>query len=55
MLKVIDLARETGQTVPSIRIIGIEPESVEPGLELSRALRARFEEYIRAALEEISA
>jgi hydrogenase maturation protease len=50
LLRVIELARQMALPVPPITIVGIEPETIEQGLELSAALTARFDEYLRAAL-----
>jgi len=54
ILKVLQLAASLGYPVPRITILGIQPENVGPGLELSEALGRRFETYLRAALEEIA-
>jgi hydrogenase maturation protease len=53
VLKIIDLARQLGQHVPELFIIGIEPESVTPCLTLSRPLETRFEEYLQTAIDRI--
>jgi hydrogenase maturation protease len=51
-LSVIDMASRLGLAVPEIRVFGIEPESVGPGLELSETLQRRFEEYLQAIGEQ---
>jgi hypothetical protein len=33
--------------------LGIQPEDLSPGLELSPALEKRFSTYLRVALEEV--
>ncbi len=53
ILRIIEAARRIGCPVPPISIVGIEPERVEPGLELSDTLRARFEEYLAAVLDQL--
>ena len=53
VLKVIELARRLGTPVPPLVILGIQPGSLGPGLELSPALEQRLETYARLALEEI--
>ncbi len=54
ILKVLELARRLGYAIPPITILGIQPQSLGPGLELSPALASRFESYVLAALEEVS-
>mgnify|MGYP003833221091 CR=1 FL=1 len=54
LLKVIELAEQLGQFVPRIRIMGIEPQSMEQGMKLSAILQGRFEIYLNAAVAEIS-
>jgi hydrogenase maturation protease len=53
VLQVLDLAASLGYPIPRILIMGIEPATVEPGLELSPALERRFEEYLQAALAKV--
>ena len=53
ILKVIAIARSLDYRIPPLRILGIQPERMEAGMEISDALRARFYEYVQAALEEI--
>jgi hydrogenase maturation protease len=53
ILKILELAKSLGQPLPLVTILGIQPGSLEPGMELSPALLKRFETYLRAALEEI--
>lgn len=55
VLRVIDLGRQMGLAVPRITIVGIEPERVEPGLELGPTLSRRFGEYVGAALTALDA
>jgi len=54
VLRVVEMARQMGQALPPIRILGIEPERLGPGFELSEALQARLEEYAAACLEELT-
>jgi hydrogenase maturation protease len=42
VLRIVELARQLGCPIPPITIVGIEPERIEPGLELSDALQARI-------------
>jgi len=54
LLRVIELARTAGYVIPRVEIMGIEPASLEYGLELSPALRARLDDYVAAALARLS-
>ena len=54
ILKVLEFARDLGYPIPKVRILGIQPERMAPGMELSETLMRHFEEYLKAALEEIS-
>jgi len=53
LLKVIELASSVGYVVPDIAILGIEPASMDPVMELSETLKARFGEYVDAVLSEM--
>lgn len=53
LLKVLELARNLGYSIPAIIILGIQPGSLEPKMELSPELQKRFAEYLRVALEEV--
>jgi hydrogenase maturation protease len=53
LLQTLALARETGYHVPPIRILGIQPETLEPSMDLSNTLKSRFDEYLTAALKTI--
>jgi hydrogenase maturation protease len=53
ILKVLDFARGLGFPVPPVVVLGIQPETMELGMELSPALQGRFEEYVRVAVEEV--
>jgi hydrogenase maturation protease len=55
VLRIIDLARQIGCPVPETTIVGIEPERVAPGLELSAALQSRFAEYVAAVASVLTA
>jgi hydrogenase maturation protease len=50
LLRLMELARAVGCPIPAIAILGIEPERLEPGLEISATLEARFDEYLDAAI-----
>jgi hydrogenase maturation protease len=53
VLRVLKMARGLGYPVPPVTILGIQPENLEPGLELSPALEKRLDTYIRVALDEV--
>jgi hydrogenase maturation protease len=53
ILRVLEMARGLGYPIPPITILGIQPENLGPGLELSPALEERFDAYLRAVLEEV--
>ncbi|MCM2323475.1 MAG: hydrogenase maturation protease [Oligoflexia bacterium] len=53
MLKILTMARQAGYPIPPIRILGIEPEKLEPVFELSPILQSRFEEYLGEAIRQI--
>ena len=53
LMKVLELARLAGYTVPRLRIMGIEPGTVEPGAGLSQVIRDRTAACARAAIVEL--
>ncbi len=53
LLRIIAMGEQLGCPIPPITILGIEPERIEPGLELSSTLQARFDEYVHATLERL--
>jgi hydrogenase maturation protease len=53
VLKVIELARAMTCVVPKLRFMGIEPETVESGAGLSRALLQKLDAYVAAAVNEL--
>jgi hydrogenase maturation protease len=53
ILEILRFAKSLGYRLPPITILGIQPEDLSPGLELSPALRERFDAYLRTALEEV--
>lgn len=48
-LKAIQMARELGYHLPKIKIMGIQPATMTPGLEISPELAKRFDEYVSVA------
>ncbi len=53
LLQAIELGRALGLPVPPIRVLGIEPERVEPGMELSPRLAAALPGYVEAAFRAV--
>jgi hydrogenase maturation protease len=54
ILKVIELGHRLGLPIPPIEVMGIEPESMKMGMELSGTLTRRFDEYVKTAINRIS-
>ncbi len=53
ILKLIELAKQIDQHIPPIRILAIQPASMDVDQGLSPELETRFQEYVLAALHEI--
>ena len=53
LLRIVALARQLGQAPEQIVIFGIQPERVEPGLDLSRTLMDGIDEYISRVRHEL--
>ena len=53
LLKIVDLARRAELFIPDIRIMAIQPESLDAGMTLSNTLADQLDDYIRTALTEI--
>lgn len=53
LLHTLELARRLGDCPKEIIIFGIEPDSLQPGLELSPTLELRLEEYLGLLLREL--
>jgi len=54
LIKIIDLAKQLDQCPAEITIFGIEPQTVEPGCELSETLAGRFDEYVTMIRQELA-
>jgi hydrogenase maturation protease len=52
-LKVLELARSAGYTIPPFAVMGIEPLAVEHGTGLSACLSERLPAYAAAAIEHL--
>ncbi len=53
LIKIIDLAGQLGQCPDEIIIFGIEPEVIEPGTDLSKALAGKVEHYVCVVHREL--
>jgi len=53
LLPVVALARQLGYPIPPLVVMGIEPVSTEPGLELSPLLAAQLDGYARVAIARL--
>lgn len=54
IIKLFQLAEETGCHIPKISILAIQPESLGMGMTLSEALETRLGSYVHAAIGEIT-
>jgi hydrogenase maturation protease len=54
VLKVLELAREAGYSMPPFAIMGIEPCEMGNGMTLSECLAERVPAYAAAAIEHLS-
>jgi hydrogenase maturation protease len=53
ILKIVELARGLGYAIPPIKVLAIQPESLEMEMSLSSTLEGRFDEYVDVAISEI--
>lgn len=53
ILKLMELARQAREPIPDIRVMAIQPESLEDGTDLSEPLSEMLDVYVQAALAEI--
>jgi hydrogenase maturation protease len=53
VLKVLELARDAGYSIPPIAIMGIEPCEMGSGMTLSECLDERLPAYAAAAIEHL--
>jgi len=53
ILTLIELARRACESIPEIRILAIQPESLEAGTALSKPLADMLDVYVQTALAEI--
>jgi len=53
LMAVLTLARAAGYVVPRLRIMGIEPATIEPGAGLSQTIQDGTAGYVAAAIDEL--
>lgn len=53
ILKIIELGKALGYSIPPMNVMGIEPSRIEPVMELSQVLKNNFKTYVDAAMEKI--
>lgn len=53
LLQAIEISRVAGECPGEIVLFGIQPESIEPGLQLSRTLASRLTQYAEAVAGEL--
>lgn len=53
LLQTLEVGRRLGYVIPPLRIVGIEPQRVEPSMDLSSALQERFAEYVELCIREV--
>ena len=53
LLKILDMAKELGQSPDEIVIFGIEPAAVKPGFDLSEKLESRLDDYVSVICAEL--
>ena len=53
LLKTLELFKAAGYSLPKIRILGIEPQSLEVNTDLSPSLESLLPEYVQLAIREI--
>ena len=53
ILKIVEMARGLGCFIPAVRVMAIQPESMDLEMGLSLTLEDRLEEYVSKAISEI--
>ncbi len=53
VMKVLDMGKKLGIEIPEVKIMAIEPESMDMEMSLSSGLERRMGEYVNAAIGEI--
>ena len=53
VLKVLELAREAGYSIPPFAVMGIEPREMGSGMMLSECLEERLPAYAAAAIDHL--
>lgn len=55
LLRILEMARQLGQAPDEVVIFGIQPQRIEPAMELSPVLEDRMDEYLAVLLKELNA
>lgn len=53
ILKIVGMAQELGYPIPRVRVLAIQPASLEMEMKLSPTLESRLEEYVTVAISEV--
>ncbi len=55
LLRILDMSQQLGQAPDEVVIFGIQPQRIEPAMELSPVLEDRMDEYLAVLLKELNA
>ncbi len=53
ILKIVEMARGLGYSIPPVKVMAIQPESIDLKMGLSSTLEDRLVEYVNKAISEI--
>lgn len=53
VLDALAMTRLAGRKLPTVRVIGMEPRTIEPGLEMSQTVRERLPRLVETVLDEV--
>lgn len=54
LLRILDMSQQLGQAPDEVVIFGIQPQRIEPAMELSPVLEDRMDEYLAVLLKELN-
>ena len=54
ILKIVGMARELGYPIPVVKVLGIQPDSMEMEMGLSPTLEGRLQDYVKQAISEMN-
>lgn len=55
LLRILEMSQQLGQAPDEVVIFGIQPQRIEPAMELSPVLEDRMDEYLAVLLKELNA